>query len=93
MEWQPIETAPRDGTRVLIANDEGAIDVAGYVEEWHEQSVFVRKARDGDVFKSVREDVGYWDTDIAYCPIHWMPLPDLPATANVTGLAPGKAEQ
>jgi hypothetical protein len=79
MEWQPIETAPRDGTRVLIVNDDGAMAVAGYVEEWHERSEFVRKARDGDVFRTVREDVGYWDTDIAYCPTHWMLLPDKPS--------------
>lgn len=79
MEWQLIETAPRDGTRVLIVNEDGDIDVAGYVEEWHERLEFVRKTRDGDVFKTVRDDVGYWDTDIAYCPTHWMPLPPLPS--------------
>ena len=84
MEWQAIETAPKDGTKVLIVNDEGAMDVAGYVEQWNERTEFVRKAKDGDVYRTVREEIGYWDTDTAYCPTHWMPLPEAP-NAEVTG--------
>lgn len=82
MKWQTIETAPKDGTRVLIVNDEGEIDIAGYVEEWTWKKVFVRKATDGDVYKTVQDEVGYWDTDNAYCPTHWMPLPKPPARAR-----------
>ena len=78
MEWQQIETAPKDGTKVLIVNDEGAMAVAGYVEQWDERTEFVRKAKDGDVYRTVRDECGYWDTDSAYCPTHWMPLPDAP---------------
>lgn len=78
MKWRPIETSPKDGTRVLIVNDEGAMDVAGYVESWGERRDFVRKAKDGDVFRIVREEMGYWDTDTAYCPTHWIPLPTTP---------------
>lgn len=77
-EWQPIEAAPKDGTRVLIANDDGEMDVAGYVAEWSEHSEFVRTAKDGDVFRTVRRDMGYWDAVHAYCPTHWMPLPPPP---------------
>ena len=80
-EWQPIETAPRDGTRVLLVNDNGAIDIAGYVEQWTVRYEFMRKERDGDVYKEVREECGYWNTEIAYCPTHWMPLPALPMSA------------
>lgn len=78
MEWQPIETAPKNGTKVLIVNDDGAMAVAHYIEQWNERSEFVRKAKDGDVFRTVREEIGYWDTDTAYCPTHWMPLPPPP---------------
>jgi len=84
MEWQPIETAPKDGTKVLIVNSDGAIDVAGYVVQWDEHSELVRKARDGDVYRTVREDTGYWDTETAYWPTHWMPLPEAP-NAEITG--------
>lgn len=79
-EWQPIETAPKDGTKVLIVNDEGAIDVAGYIEQWNERDEWVRKAKDGDVYRTVREDRGYWGTGTAYCPTHWMPLPAPPVS-------------
>jgi hypothetical protein len=78
MEWQPIETAPKDGTRVLIVNEEGLIDAAIFIQEWTEREEWVRKAKDGDVYRTVREDTGYWLTDIAYCPTHWMPLPKAP---------------
>ena len=78
MEWQSIETAPKDGTKVLIVNGDGAIDVAEYVEQWNERDEWVRKAKDGDVYRTVREECGYWDTDTAYCPTHWMPLPVAP---------------
>lgn len=78
MKWQPIETAPKDGTKVLIVNDEGAIDVAGYFEQWNESKEFVRTAKDGDVYRTLREECGYWCTDTAYCPTHWMPLPEAP---------------
>ena len=84
MEWQPIETAPKDATKVLIVNADGEMDVAGYVEQWDERTEFVRKAKDGDVYRTVRDECGYWDTDKAYCPTHWMPLPEAP-NAKVSG--------
>lgn len=77
-EWQPIETSPKDGTRVLIFNGYGAMDIAGYVEQFTERLEFVRSDKDGDVYQTVRNDFSYWDTDIAYDPTHWMPLPEPP---------------
>lgn len=77
-KWQPIETAPKDGTLVLIVNDEGAMDVAGFADAYQEHQEFVRTAKDGDVFRTVRLDCGYWDTEKAYCPTYWMPLPAPP---------------
>ena len=79
MDWQPISTAPKDGTKVLIVNEYGGIDVAGYVEEWRERTEFVRHAKDGDVYRTVREECGYWESETAYCPTHWMPLPPTPS--------------
>lgn len=74
--WQLIETAPRDGTKILTLNDDDEMAVSFYVEDWCEVSVFVRHAKDGDVYKKVMEDSGYWYVDNCLSqPTHWMPLP------------------
>ncbi len=82
MGWRPIETAPKDGTRVLIVDDEGDMDVAGYVEQWDERIEFVRKTKDGAVYRTVTEDVGYWSADTVRFPTRWMPLPEAPDADN-----------
>lgn len=71
--WQPIETAPRDGTPVLLTDGKRCA-VAGFVPQWHEHKEFVRHAKDGDVWRTVREDTGYWNT-AEFCPTHWQSLP------------------
>ena len=38
--------------------------------------------KDGDVYKEVEEDFGYWNSDRAYAPTHWMPLPSNPHTCG-----------
>ena len=77
-EWQPIETAPKDGSRVLICGSGGEIDIASYTEQWSVRDYFVRHAKDDDVYKTVKEECGYWETDVAFNPTHWMPLPRPP---------------
>lgn len=69
MNWQPIETAPRDGTAVLgywsrphgladIPSDESNYGITAYLNfEWV-------SADDDEVFYSP--------------PTHWMPLPEPP---------------
>jgi hypothetical protein len=76
--WISIESAPKNGKLILIINEDGEIDVAKYVVVLQKHQEFVRKAKDGDVFRTVVEDVGYWDTERAYCPTHWQPLPISP---------------
>ena len=78
MDWKPISTAPKDGTKVLIVNPLGAMDVSSYVRNWQERRVFVRPGINGDIYKSVLEDLGRWGSDTAFNPTHWMPLPPPP---------------
>ena len=82
MKWQPIETAPKDGTPVLIWTPEGH-DIASY------------SPREDDGQQSMGHDAGWWgcltpadpgrhmgNPDYyreAECqPTHWMPLPEPP---------------
>jgi len=65
-EWQPIETAPHDGTRVLVFA-EGKMTCA-YFD--------LPCAFAGTWELSVPSD-GYVDSNEVF-PTHWMPLPDAP---------------
>ena len=67
MDWQPIATAPRDGTRILVlAPDLGGISYYG-VAQWAEK----------DEWRP--ETVAGWFWSYATRPTHWMPLPPPPA--------------
>jgi hypothetical protein len=79
-EWQPIETAPKDGTAVLLC---WAINAGGKPIDWRTDPTTA------DVFVQV---AAWWAGDndwIVYCsmvrepslhfkPTHWMPLPPPP---------------
>lgn len=62
MTWQPIETAPKDGTPILIAQENvGAIRWAVWSEGFF---------RDGIIEAGGRMSLPR--------PTHWMPLPEPP---------------
>lgn len=77
MDWQPIETAPRDGTDVLLF-----YPLEGLRHDWNPQ-VVIAGWRDysrapqlsGWVFQS-RGVRGYSAT---FQPTHWQPLPTPPS--------------
>lgn len=67
MEWQPIESAPRDGTSVLTyphflvthwEDDPEVIDQAGWVRDYDNER---------DIYRAIRHKI-----------THWMPLPPPP---------------
>jgi hypothetical protein len=70
-KWQPIETAPKNGNRLLLC-EAGWIDV-GY---WR---VDLNGPDTGEGWTCERvQSWGY--EEYAYCkPSHWMPLPEAPA--------------
>jgi hypothetical protein len=73
MEWQPIETAPKDGTLIdLWGRNLLRVDRRG------ERIVNVRWGACTDWLGREHED---WLTGRGedYRPTHWMPLPDPPA--------------
>lgn len=70
MIWQPIETAPRDGTRVLAIWGKHGTQII-YWYSWEERPEYLVKAG------------ACWKPENQRCPInatptHWMPLPPPP---------------
>lgn len=62
-DWQPIDTAPKDGTPILVWN-------AGYV------AVMCWWERCWEYANGIQR---YWPRADEREPTHWMPLPDAPA--------------
>jgi hypothetical protein len=78
-EWQPIETAPRDETDILVAGGTYGNECVSY--EFH-----------GAKFTGVA--IAYWDKREKwfsggecdyYHPTHWMPLPSPPTIGGNDG--------
>lgn len=68
MDWQPIETAPKDGTRVLLIGHRGAEADIG---NWSMHGRYDRSTK--------RYGICWGCAGIAYVnPTHWMPLPPPP---------------
>lgn len=67
MTWQPIETAPRDGTPILCFNPVMGVYNTAYQ---------AHQTNEGDCFPcGFSGRPGTW-----YCaPTHWMPLPEGPS--------------
>lgn len=73
MEWQPIESAPKDGTKVLISDGE-YIWIGQYEKYQH-------GFNDGKfcwVVFDCAEDTYFSETYELDRVTHWMPLPDAP---------------
>ena len=70
MTWQPIETAPRDETPVLLfyapSETYGRPASGGIIEGWY--------------FSSPKQIDDGWETIVGSIgePTHWMPLPEPP---------------
>lgn len=67
--WQPIETAPKDGTYVLVRNEHGTW-VAHYVAQY--QSGFVPDQK----WHSMLLNCRHMPRFCSLVPTHWQPLPD-----------------
>lgn len=77
MVWRPIETAPKDGTRILVwTTTDNDVD-RQYVDE----------VCDGDNFacaqvsswEGMPDSAGsWWNKELIGEPTHWMPLPGAP---------------
>ena len=80
MEWQPIETAPKDMTEVLACHWRGK-------SQWS-YGPYTMAIKDGAWVYSNNGDIVYeenscgdtYPMEVTPPPTHWMPLPALPVT-------------
>jgi hypothetical protein len=83
--WQPIETAPKDGTYILVASASGP-----WVAHW--APVAVSGYRFEQPWRSVMLNHDHIHGATRYLPpTHWMPLPDAP-TASASKAACNASE-
>ena len=82
MNWQPIDTAPRDGTRILVAVPDAPLYLRGRVRGWYIAVVSWHEAC-GDPngpFPSDSTPAGFYER-YKLVPSHWVPLPEPPGEA------------
>lgn len=72
--WRPIETAPKDGTHILV---------------WMRHEAYGFKAEGVDTARWTDHNGGGWVTWLSGTPTHWMPLPSAP-TEGVEPCACGR---
>ena len=88
MEWQLIETAPKDGSAVLVYPPTWETRKAA-IAEW-DSDEYAKKPRP---YWSRDDDMGRVTISRAKPPTHWMPLPPppLPDNAGDAGLTSSPA--
>lgn len=75
--WQPIWTAPNDGTHILLWDTRNECAVSG---RWHIEAAYENPSEghiDGWSGWRADNDIIPWD-DGFYIPSHWMPFPGPP---------------
>jgi hypothetical protein len=79
--WQQIETAPRDGTSILVHNYDAPGLSSGHAEKCWAGNTAVAEwwANEGAHGKWICYMDQVLDPELHFSPTHWMPLPDVPA--------------
>lgn len=79
VEWQPIETAPRDGTFFLGFDPRGLQGHGIGAIRWYARDYHTYELIEGDTYKQITKSSGWWDgDDECQHPTHWTPLPPRP---------------
>ena len=75
-EWQPIETAPKDGTTILLYRPDALPWGRVTPGKWEEQKYHKRPAP----FWEIWYKIGGAYESRTWEPTHWMPLPEPPGS-------------
>jgi hypothetical protein len=82
--WRTMDSAPKDGTPILVAQGDIVKSVA-WVSRTREYQELVSTKGNRETYEWKKEDVGYWDADDVFEPTHWMPLPAAPSLSAGAG--------
>lgn len=78
-QWQPIETAPKDGTPILILDLDGeSIEITEWCE--HFPLYDYEPVKGTDLYRRINTQAdrqGFWNGN-GHRATHWMPLPEPP---------------
>ncbi len=74
-EWQPIETAPRDGKRFLAALSNGWVVILSETPDWERYAWYTT---DSHISVPVARTHAPGSLDDSLVATHWMPLPEAP---------------
>ena len=73
MEWQPIETAPKDGTNILGYNGEDVTEMIW--DDWPDDSGHMGWCRSQFISGGMLDEAHF---RVEPEPTHWMPMPEPP---------------
>ena len=77
--WQPIETAPRDGTWILLWDDHLGLAVSGCWYDYPGINTPDDYEAPWSFWTADNDLISFWvGGDDYYSPTHWMPLPPAP---------------
>lgn len=72
-KWRSIDTAPKDGSYILLANEHGS-----WVGTW--KPVFVSGFRPDNPWSSMMLNHRHMKRFASIVPTHWQPMPPAPST-------------
>jgi hypothetical protein len=82
MEWEPIETAPRDGTEIIVTDGRDVFTARYRISNCANDAPFFAVSADGEFFNRGTD----WQFEPDYrWPTHWMPLPAPPTDKQPEG--------
>ena len=80
MDWQPIETAPRDGTEVLLwcaPHSDMEMDSI-FAAAWVTDAGDEKRPYSTWIIPQADDKEGGWADTLRWMPTHWMPMPEPP---------------
>lgn len=75
MKWNSIDSAPKDGTRILGKTDEG-VCIFYWEDTSYEEDRVVSQRGNRKTIETVKVEDGYWNPEGEfYNPTEWMQIP------------------